>query len=87
MGPTPTVATGMPGGICTVESSASKPESGELASGTPITGSVECAATAPARCAAPPAPHTITRKPFASASRLKRAASSGLRCADSTRMS
>ena len=49
-----TVATGMPGGICTVESSESSPPSVAADSGTPITGSVVCAATAPARCAAPP---------------------------------
>src|SRR6185503_15076222 len=47
--PTPTVATGMPGGICTVDSSASNPPRGELATGTPITGRVECAAVTPAR--------------------------------------
>jgi len=50
-----TVATGMPGGISTVESSASRPFSVEDLMGTPMTGSVVFAAIAPARCAALPA--------------------------------
>ena len=46
---TPTVATGTPGGICTIESSASSPSSTDIdeRSGTPITGSSVCAATTP----------------------------------------
>ena len=67
--PTPTAATGTPGGICTVARSASNPPRGELSSGTPITGSVEWAAMAPARWAAPPAPAMITRRPRSAASR------------------
>ena len=44
---TPTHATGTPGGICTIESSASSPSPTliEERRGTPITGSVVCAAT------------------------------------------
>jgi 4-amino-4-deoxy-L-arabinose transferase-like glycosyltransferase len=87
MAPTPTVATGTPGGIWTVERSASKPCRGEPARGTPITGSVVWAATAPARWAAPPAAAMITSMPRPRASRAKRAVSSGLRCAESTRRS
>ena len=43
---TPTAATGTPGGIWTIESSASSPSSTliEERSGTPITGSSVCAA-------------------------------------------
>src|SRR5437867_2634139 len=48
------VATGTPPGICTVDRSESIPWSAEEASGTPMTGSVVCAATTPARCAACP---------------------------------
>ena len=54
--PIATVATGMPGGICTVDSSESRPPRLPETTGTPMTGRVVCAATAPARCAAPPAP-------------------------------
>ena len=57
------VATGMPPGICTVASSASRPLSGELSIGTPSTGSSVCAAQTPARCAAPPAPAITTSIP------------------------
>src|SRR5665213_1619589 len=52
MSPTATVATGMPGGICTMLNSAAKPLSGVAASGTPITGSVVSEASTPGRCAA-----------------------------------
>ena len=44
----PTVATGMPGGICTIASSASIPSS-VLLMGTPITGRVVLAAITPGR--------------------------------------
>ena len=55
-----TTKPGTPGGIWTVESSASNPPSGEESIGTPITGTMVCAATTPARCAAAPAPTTKT---------------------------
>ena len=45
----PTVATGMPEGICTVERSASIPPKGEAFTGMPITGMVVLAAIAPAK--------------------------------------
>ena len=62
---TPTVATGTPGGICTIESSASSPSSTDIdeRSGTPITGSSVCAATTPGSAAARPAPQISTRRP------------------------
>ena len=50
-----TVATGMPRGICTVESNESIPRSAAPSMGTPMTGRRVAAATTPARCAAPPA--------------------------------
>lgn len=78
---------GMPLGICTVASSASSPSSVEDLIGMPITGSVVCAASTPAKCAAFPAAAMITPKPFCRAVREKRAASSGVRCAESTRTS
>ena len=58
--PIATVATGMPVGIWTVDNSESIPFNAALCIGTPITGSTVCAATTPARCAAPPAPAMIT---------------------------
>ena len=59
-----TVATGIPVGICTVEYNASTPPSPPVETGMPITGSVEWAATAPARSAAFPAPPMTTPNPF-----------------------
>ena len=50
----------MPVGIWTVDNSESIPFNAALCIGTPITGSTVCAATTPARCAAPPAPAMIT---------------------------
>src|SRR5215208_8029194 len=60
---TPTVATGTPGGICAMASSASSPPATEVfeVSGTPITGRSVCAATTPGSAAASPAPAMITR--------------------------
>ena len=87
--PTATVATGTPRGIWTVERSASRPppiEFGETR-GTPITGSVVSAATAPARCAAPPAPQMTTRTPRPSSESTHSRSGSGVRCADRTRVS
>ncbi len=80
-----TVATGMPGGICTVDKSASSPSSVEDLTGTPMTGSVVLAAMAPARCAALPAAAMMAPKPSARAFSAKARASSGVRCAESTR--
>ena len=57
------VATGMPLGICTIECSESTPCRCLLATGTPSTGTVVFAASMPGRCAAPPAPAMMARKP------------------------
>src|SRR5437773_336625 len=77
----------MPLGIWTVESSESIPFSAALCIGTPITGSTVCAATTPARCAAPPAPAMITSSPRPDALDAYSAVSAGVRCADRTRHS
>ena len=63
----PTVATGIPAGICTIESSESRPSSEASLTGTPMTGSTVAEATIPGRCAAPPAPAMITRRPRSAA--------------------
>ena len=76
---TATVATGMPLGICTVESSASMPSSFVPLHGTPITGSVVFAAIAPARCAAMPANARITENPPSRADAANSLASFGHR--------
>ena len=62
-----TVATGTPAGICAMDSSASWPLRTVALIGTPMTGSTVMAATIPGRCAAPPAPATITPSPRSSA--------------------
>ena len=84
--PTDTVATGTPGGICTVASSASHPSSGDESIGTPMTGRAECAATTPARCAAAPAPTMNTFTPADGASAMMRCTRAGERCAEATVM-
>ena len=65
--PIETVATGTPAGICTMDSSESRPSSVFSGTGTPITGSGVVAAIIPGRWAAPPAPAMITRSPRISA--------------------
>ena len=65
--PTANVATGMPLGICTMASSASRPSRWPDGMGTPRTGRVVFAATTPGRCAAPPAPAMNTSTPRAAA--------------------
>ena len=82
-----TVATGMPDGICTVESRASSPSRVELFTGMPMTGRVLAAARAPARCAALPAAAMMAPKPASRAVSAKFRAASGVRCADMTRTS
>ena len=67
--PIATVATGTPGGICTIESSESMPSRTFSGTGTPITGSGVTEASMPGRCAAPPAPAMITRSPRSAAAR------------------
>src|SRR4051812_39430917 len=83
---TPTHATGTPGGICTIASSASRPSSTDFdeRSGTPITGSSVWAATTPGSAAASPAPVMRTRMPRDAAVVEYSATSRGFRCADST---
>src|SRR4051812_3452298 len=76
------VATGMPFGICTVESNESRPCRCLEGIGTPSTGSVVCAATTPARCAAPPAAAMIAFMPFFLALVAHSAIACGVRCAD-----
>jgi hypothetical protein len=77
----------MPAGICTVASSESMPCSEVEGMGTPITGSVVCAAITPARCAAPPAPAMITRMPRSAALLAYSAVRDGERCAEVTSIS
>ena len=79
-----TVATGMPEGICTVESSASRPSKVEDFTGMPMTGKVVWAASTPARWAAFPAAAMMTPKPCSRAVRENSAAASGVRWADMT---
>ena len=70
--PIETVATGMPAGICTIESSESRPSSCASGTGTPMTGSVVTEASMPGRCAAPPAPAMMTRMPRPAAADAER---------------
>ncbi len=72
----------MPFGICTVESSESRPFRCFDGIGTPSTGSVVCAATTPARCAAPPAAAMIVLMPLFAAPSAHAATAFGVRCAD-----
>src|SRR5687767_22763 len=87
--PSATVATGTPRGICAVDSSASSPPATAFGatSGTPITGSVTSAAMLPARCAAPPAAAMTTLIPRPSRPIAHSCSASGVRCAESTRVS
>ena len=65
--PMENVATGIPPGICTMESNESIPFSAPAGTGTPSTGTAVCAASMPGKCAAPPAPAMIARNPRACA--------------------
>ena len=65
--PIANVATGTPAGICTIDSSESRPPSDFDCTGTPRTGRVVLAAVMPGRCAAPPAPAISTSRPRARA--------------------
>ena len=85
--PTATVATGTPPGICTIDSSESSPSSWASGTGTPITGSGVIDAVMPGRCAAPPAPAMITRRPRSAAERAYSVMTSGVRCAETMRTS
>jgi hypothetical protein len=57
------VPTGMPRGICTIDSSESMPARVRDCTGTPSTGSSVLAAVMPGRWAAPPAPAMMTARP------------------------
>ena len=61
--PMANVATGMPAGIWTIDSSESCPCRWRDGTGTPSTGTVVLAASIPGRWAAPPAPAMIARMP------------------------
>src|SRR5262249_50158159 len=61
------VATGMPLGICTMESRESSPRRYLDGTGTPSTGTVVLAASMPGRWAAPPAPAMMALRPRDSA--------------------
>ncbi len=61
--PIASVPTGIPAGICTIESSESIPDNALLCTGTPKTGKIVCAAHIPGKCAAPPAPAMMTSMP------------------------
>ena len=77
-------ATGIPGGIWTVDKSASIPSSAEALIGIPTTGRTVFAARTPPRCAALPAAEIITPNPFSSAAFANPIASSGVLCAEYT---
>src|SRR5690606_12089851 len=81
------VATGIPAGICTIDSSESMPLSALLCTGTPSTGTLVLAASMPGRCAAPPAPAMIARRPREAAAAAYSNSTSGVRCADTSRTS
>src|SRR5688572_2718540 len=85
--PIATVATGTPTGICTIESSESRPLSAFDWIGTPITGSSVLDAVMPGRCAAPPAPAMSTSRPRPAAPAAYSNRRSGVRCAEMTRHS
>ena len=85
--PMASVPTGMPAGICTIESRLSWPESALDSTGTPNTGSGVIAAVMPGRWAAPPAPAMMTLKPPRRAPFAKAKRRSGVRCAETIRAS
>ena len=58
------VPTGIPFGICTIDSKLSNPLSFLLSIGTPKTGTDVRAEIMPGKCAEPPAPAIITPIPF-----------------------
>ena len=76
--------TGTPAGICTIDRSESIPFKAFDSIGTPRTGRCVFAAVIPGRCAAPPAPATITRSPRSAAVFAYSTISSGVRWAETT---
>src|SRR5690606_12805194 len=85
--PIASVPTGIPAGICTIDSSESWPFSAFDSTGTPSTGRWVIEATIPGRCAAPPAPAMITLKPSSAAPWAKAKSRSGVRWAETIRAS
>src|SRR5882762_6466519 len=85
--PMASVPTGMPPGIWAMESSESSPLSALDSTGTPSTGSTVFDAVMPGRCAAPLDPALITSMPRLSAEEAYSNKRSGVRCADTTRVS
>ncbi|ENN87345.1 hypothetical protein RHSP_26621 [Rhizobium freirei PRF 81] len=85
--PIANVPTGIPAGICTMESRLSCPESARDCTGTPKTGSGVMDAAMPGRWAAPPAPAMMTLKPSSLAPLAKLTSLSGVRCAEMMRAS
>jgi hypothetical protein len=70
-----------------MESRLSRPDKAWLSTGTPSTGSAVQAAHIPGRWAAPPAPAMITASPRLRAERAYSASRSGVRCAETMRLS
>ncbi len=79
--------TGIPAGICAMESSESIPFSAFDRTGTPITGNRVFAAVMPGRWAAPPAPAMMTLRPRPTALSAYSNIRSGVRCAETMRAS
>ena len=77
---TPTAATGMAGGIWATERRASTPMS-EAEIGSPMTGSVVCAAITPGSAALIPAAAMITFTPLGAALRANSSTAAGVRWA------
>src|SRR5688572_621745 len=85
--PMASVPTGIPAGICTIDSRLSWPDSAFDCTGTPSTGRWVSEDTIPGRCAAPPAPATMTLKPSPAAPLANATIRSGVRCAETIRAS
>ncbi len=85
--PIASVPTGIPPGICRIDSSESLPSSAWVFIGTPSTGSGVIEAAMPGRCAAPPAPAMITLKPLSRAPCAKSYRRLGVRWAETMRAS
>ena len=85
--PMASVPTGTPLGICAMERSESRPLRAFDSTGTPRTGRTVFDAVIPGRCAAPPAPAMMTSMPRFSALEAYLKSRSGVRCAETTRVS
>src|SRR5713226_2052931 len=85
--PMASVPTGTPPGICAIESSESRPFRAFDSTGTPRTGRTVFEAVMPGRWAAPPAPAMMTSMPRFSAVEAYSKSRSGVRWAETTRVS